>query len=135
MHAVYLNINMLIAVFTAGMVQILVSLTETWSCNLKKLKLLCRWLCLCCVVLPKIQTWHKNNSPTCAFTIYSQYSVCNSTLKHSTLEWHAGLHDSSLPGPLPSCSTASVPKWTCTALKTSLKVCTLSYSGIIRMKL
>ena len=50
MHAVYLNINILIAVFTAGMVQILVSLTETWSCNLKKIEAIVQVVVsvLCC---------------------------------------------------------------------------------------
>ena len=46
MLLIYLNINILITVFTAGMVQILTSLTETWTCNLKRFKLLCRWMCL-----------------------------------------------------------------------------------------
>jgi len=41
----------------------------------------------------------------------------------------------SLPGPSRSYSTAPVHKWTCAALKTWLKACGLSYSGMKRMNL
>jgi len=38
--------------------------------------------------------------------------------------------DESLPGPSQSYSTAPVHMWTCVALKTWLKACGLSYSGM-----
>ena len=39
-------------------------------------------------------------------------------------------NNDSSPGPSRSCSTAPVHKWTCTALKTWLKVGRLGYSGM-----
>ena len=65
-----------------------------------------------------------------SFTVYFVRFSYPIELFQELMATRAEVDNDSCPGPSRSCSTAPVHKWTCTALKTWLKVHELGYSGM-----